>query len=73
MTYLTACFCDLAIKVLVKTCICFNLEFSYDFEDSLEMKEKATVQLLACLVPRSTYVLVCPPHPPHPLWNFLVT
>lgn len=50
MTYPAVCFCDVVIKVIVKTCVCFNLEFSY-FEDSVEMKEKATVQTKSSLVP----------------------
>lgn len=44
MTYLAVCLRDVVISVIVKTCVCFNLEFSYDFEDSLQKKEKATVQ-----------------------------
>lgn len=44
MTYLAVCLRDVVIKVIVKTCVCFNLEFSYNFEDLMQKKEKATAQ-----------------------------
>lgn len=69
MTYLAVCFCDVVIKVIVKTCVCFNLEFSCNFEDSVEMKEKATVQTKSTTRVSSSIVLMClsaPPQHHHP-------
>lgn len=62
MASLAVCLRDVVIKVIVKACICFNLGLSLDFADSVEVKEKATVQTkyYSCviLVPQSTHVVL---------------
>lgn len=58
MTYLAVCLRDVVIKVIVKTCICFNLEYSYNFEDLMQKKEKATAQSSSRV--SVSLVLVCP-------------